>query len=566
MANLWEHIDLCSGIGGFSLGFQYAKLSEPILFCELDDYCQKVLKKHWPDVKICNDVKELADDTTKFIPRRNGRKRILTAGYPCQPFSQAGQRRGTEDPRHIWPYILRIIQQERPDVCVFENVAGHISLGLDEVLHDLQGANYQTRVYNLPAEACGAPHVRSRIWIIGRNVDDSNNDKCNEPGGAIPSEEEGNKEQKWTQDSSTGNTSGASELRISNQGHDDVSNANSIRRDEERYENGNTQKDSNQKTEGGEYQRGSSYVANPNGERLQGSEETRNIGEGRTDSSKFSTRHGGESNVAYPNSEGLEGAIRESVQRDSNGFTNEDKDVPNANNDGQQRRQLETRDQTIARQDTQSIRATNSDKSIRYSDDGRDFEKSRTDEDISGLPNDGATKPSTSERFRGVSEIADEHQGVGSQDRHKENDNRTLVQEGQSRVQSSLNRGLGENQASFERDQIRPRDDNYSEQGMAEQGDDVANPNSQRGCSRSSGNEDAKDVGQSSRSEKYGGRNTKRRLGGMVDGLSPWLDEPLDIPRVATGQKNRTHRLKALGNAIIPQIAQRIGIAIKESF
>ena len=82
MSDLWEHIDLCSGIGGFSLGFQWAELSEPILFCELDEFCQKILKKHWPDVPICNDVKELANDTNAFIPRRNGRKRILTACYP----------------------------------------------------------------------------------------------------------------------------------------------------------------------------------------------------------------------------------------------------------------------------------------------------------------------------------------------------------------------------------------------------------------------------------------------------------------------------------------------------
>ena len=388
MSELWEHIDLCSGIGGFSLGFQWAELSKPILFCELDEFCQKILKKHWPNVPICNDVKELADDTNAFIPRPRGRKRILTAGYPCQPFSQAGQRRGTEDPRHIWPYILRIIQQERFDVCVFENVSGHISLGLDEVLHDLEGEGYTTRTFVLPAEACGASHRRDRLWIIGRNVDDPNNDKCNEPGGAIPSEEEGNKEQKWTQDSSTGNTSGASELRISNQGHDDVSNANSIGRDEELYENGNTQKDSNQKTEGGEYQRGSSYVA-------------------------------------YTNSEGLQ-RQREHIKLE--------------------RKQSE-----------------------------KQFAKTSTQRN-------------------------------------------------------------------------------------------VPNTNSKRGCSGQTRGQDAEDAGQSSRGKEQGGRNTQRRLGRMVDGLSPWMDEPVDIPRVASGQKNRSHRLKALGNAIVPQIAQRIGIAIRESF
>ena len=173
MANLWEHIYLCSGIGGFSLGFQWAELSEPILFCELDEFCQKILKKHWPDVPICNDVKELADDTTKFIPRPRGRKRILTGGYPCQSFSQAGKRLGWEDPRAIWPFIFRIVQQERPDVCVFENVAGHISLGLDEVLHDLECEGYNTMTLVCGAETTGAPHKRNRLWIIARNVADT---------------------------------------------------------------------------------------------------------------------------------------------------------------------------------------------------------------------------------------------------------------------------------------------------------------------------------------------------------------------------------------------------------
>ena len=264
MTDLWEHIDLCSGIGGFSLGFQYAKLSEPILFCELDEFCQKILKKHWPDVTICNDVKELADDTTKFIPRRNGRKRILTSGFPCQPWSVAGAKRGKEDPRHIWPWIIEIVAQERPELCVFENVPNLATLGgLDEVIVDLANENYATTTLNLSAfSAAGAPHKRERLWIIARNMADTNG---------------------------------------------------------------------------------------------------------------------------------------------------------------------------------------------------------------------------------------------------------------------------------------------------------------QRGCSGQTGNKDAEDAGQSSRGKEQGGRNTQRRLGRMVDGLSPWMDEPVDIPRVASGQKNRTHRLKALGNAIVPQIAQRIGIAIRES-
>ena len=321
MANLWEHIDLCSGIGGFSLGFQWAELSEPILFCELDEFCQKILKKHWPDVPICNDVKELADDTTKFIPRPRGRKRILTGGYPCQSFSQAGKRLGWEDPRAIWPFIFRIVQQERPDVCVFENVAGHISLGLDEVLHDLEGEGYNTRTFVCGAETTGAPHKRNRLWIIARNVADP-------------------QRMGWEQ-------------RSKEQGE----------------------------------------------------------------------------------------------------FIN--KEAPDQSDNGSEGR---------------------------------------------SRPKSSSHVADTKSSFRNDNEINKKHGEIATQE--------------------------------------IPRNRN----GV---------PDTQRSSN-----------GQPEERKQA----TQQRLGRMVDGLSPWMDEPVDIPRVASGQKNRTHRLKALGNAIVPQIAQRIGIAIRESF
>ena len=162
-----NHVDLCSGIGGFSLGFEWAGLSRPILFCDIEPWSRQILKKHWPDVPIAEDVKELANDPDRFI---SGRVDILTAGYPCQPFSVAGNQRGTEDPRHIYPYISRIVAHKRPTWCVFENVYGHVSLGLDEVLNDMEGQGYSTRPFIVPASAVNAPHKRDRLWIIARNV------------------------------------------------------------------------------------------------------------------------------------------------------------------------------------------------------------------------------------------------------------------------------------------------------------------------------------------------------------------------------------------------------------
>jgi len=164
-----RHVDLCSGIGGFSLGFEWAGLSKPILFCDVEPWCRRVLSKHWPDVPVASDVKELANDPDRNVPDCD----ILTAGYPCQPFSLAGERRGTEDDRHIWPYILSIIQAKRPAWCIFENVYGHVSMGLDEVLSDLEREAYATRPFIVPACAADAPHRRDRVWIIARNVADT---------------------------------------------------------------------------------------------------------------------------------------------------------------------------------------------------------------------------------------------------------------------------------------------------------------------------------------------------------------------------------------------------------
>ena len=160
---MMRHVDLCSGIGGFALGFQWAGLSYPVLFCDTEPWCRKVLNKHWPDVPIAEDVKELANDPDGLVPDCS----IITAGYPCQPFSVAGDRRGQEDDRHIWPEIFTIIKAKRSTWCIFENVFGHISMGLDEVLSDLERENYATRPFVVPACAVNAPHKRNRVWIVG---------------------------------------------------------------------------------------------------------------------------------------------------------------------------------------------------------------------------------------------------------------------------------------------------------------------------------------------------------------------------------------------------------------
>ena len=157
-------LDLFSGIGGFSLGLERTGGFETVAFCEIEKYPRKVLAKHWPDVPIYEDVKKLTHEQLQADGL--GRIDIITAGYPCQPFSAAGQRRGKEDDRHLWPEVKRLMATVRPRWGLFENVAGHISMGLDEVLSDLENEGYAAWPCVIPACAVNAVHRRDRVWII----------------------------------------------------------------------------------------------------------------------------------------------------------------------------------------------------------------------------------------------------------------------------------------------------------------------------------------------------------------------------------------------------------------
>lgn len=153
--------DLCAGVGGFSLGLERAGMT-----CaghvEINAYCRAVLQKHWPGLPCWEDIRD--ERTYKEYPKVD----LVCAGYPCQPFSlaRAGERRGGEDDRHLWPFVFKIIKRLKPTWCLFENVVGHISLGLDDVLSDLEAENYACWPLVIPACAVQAEHIRSRVWVI----------------------------------------------------------------------------------------------------------------------------------------------------------------------------------------------------------------------------------------------------------------------------------------------------------------------------------------------------------------------------------------------------------------
>ena len=604
-------LDICSGIGGFSLGLESTGGFDTVAFCEFDDFCRKVLNKHWPDVPIYKDLKEIGNEPERIIQDFD----LICGGIPCQPFSVAGKKKGKEDDRHLWPYMYEIIKHKKPSWVIVENVGGFVNVALDDVCLDLEAQGYATQSFIIPACSVEAPHRRDRIWILGKFMGNASSDgrieseSSEKKGGAVRRSEEGRV--------------------LESEGASDMENPGRALR-QGRIEQGENadevgQGDADQLERSGGTPR--SDVANSQLKGLEGqhgdSSSQRGQDEGSLSGTEGSSRTN--KNVSNPNDNGLEGGLIEACNEDATG------------------------------QDTQSIRSTDTKDISRQDHDGGDSQESRADGTLSRSSDGGETSSSRATEVCEVSKESDNNQGTSREDGHQEDNNRTLVQEGQSRVQSSVNRGLGNNQASLEGSQVRQGDDNSSVNRMAES-KDVPNSSGQRlqghrgehglreaseeeqtgrrsqeqdvshakeldrnvddnghsgqcdGQQRqglqgelggASGNR-AEDVanterlGQQGQGEHERPSNTEKAsegqasgtddgsqgqtgqghtepgVGGMDDGLSARLDghfgftvEP-NIPRVATGIPERVNRLKALGNSIVPQVIRNIGLAILE--
>ncbi|OHB56837.1 MAG: hypothetical protein A2Y07_06915 [Planctomycetes bacterium GWF2_50_10] len=194
----FRHLDLFSGIGGFALAASsvWGDAHEVAAFCEIDKFCQRILKKHWPQAAIIEDIRKF--DAKEFA----GTIDILTGGFPCQPFSTAGKRRGKEDDRYLWPAMLRIISEVRPRWIIGENVAGFVSMVesvgpavlegsavtrssegdvyeavysrqeymlIEHVCRDLEKEGYSVQPFIIPACGVDAPHKRDRVWIVANS-------------------------------------------------------------------------------------------------------------------------------------------------------------------------------------------------------------------------------------------------------------------------------------------------------------------------------------------------------------------------------------------------------------
>ena len=159
-------LDLFSGIGGFSVGLEATGKFKTIGFCEQDKFCQKILRKHWNDVPIYEDIKKL--DARKI------KADVVVGGFPCQSISIAGKQKGKDDDRFLFPEMLRVIKEVQPRWIIGENVQNLINISDGQILqgihNDLEACGFEVQTFNISASSQGAWHKRSRVWIVASNT------------------------------------------------------------------------------------------------------------------------------------------------------------------------------------------------------------------------------------------------------------------------------------------------------------------------------------------------------------------------------------------------------------
>ena len=221
MSRKLKVLDLFSGIGGFALGLDSTGFFETVKFVEMDKYCQKVLRKNFPNIPIEEDIKN--------VEGKEYEADVVVGGFPCQPFSVAGKQKGTNDNRYLWPEMLRLIKEIKPEFVIGENVQGIINLQngmvLRQVQDELESEGFEVQCFLIPASGIGAWHQRYRVWIVAHSQHNgllAAESRCNE-------EKNRNERKDGEKNSTTGRSIGASSIRKTDNGYEGCRETSSIK-------------------------------------------------------------------------------------------------------------------------------------------------------------------------------------------------------------------------------------------------------------------------------------------------------------------------------------------------
>ena len=402
---------------------------QTVAFCENDKFCQKVLAKHWPDIPIHENIEEL--DGRQY----RGTVDLVCGGFPCQPFSVAGQQRGAEDDRALWPEMLRVIREVEPAWVIGENVSGIINMELDNVLSDLENSGYSCQTFVIPACAVDAPHRRDRVWIIASHAN-----LKSKPDG---SQHEGQRS-----------------------GQLDVADTDSKR-----------------------------TIKSPG------------LDENAERQAKFRAESSGSSETVADTDSGLGNQQKEQIQAGRNAANSSGEDVADSiDNDGRGRSGSQPRGRHSR---------------VEHRGGGSGQPERETDSPVGNAKHDGSF----------ATEI--------TRSSSSSSDNDTKGQESSSKFEGASRPGNDETVA----------DSSSSRQPGQGEHEHPGNQEAHRERKTSH----ALDV---SVRKEWG---AQPGMGGMADGVSRWLDEPEGIPRVTGKAPDRVNRLKALGNAVVPQVVEVLG-------
>ena len=611
----YKILDLFSGLGGFSLGLERTGHFETVAFCDNNQYSKLILDKHWKGVKIYDDVREISKE--KF--REDGIEfpDIITGGFPCQPFSVAGKQKGTSDDRHLWPEMFRIIKAFKPRYVIGENVRGIVNIQegvvFETVCTDLESEGYEVQPFIIPAAGVGAPHRRERVWII-----------ANREESMVNSDNIRFQQHSTTKEKSSWRGTSATFESTSN-----VSNAKSERtgQNDEGLWQRSSRISGGEGTSRSESPQSNVVNTVGNDERQEISrsdEETRGIQEEhRTEhsttgqSSRTSAIRNGDNgyeSMENSNNNGLEGRLSETrnqaiTGKESSVNGSEDTDNSSRRSDGggdQSQPRINGAVQGLRDGNEEELTRATRVRGLheRTNDSSSSIREDRNQED------DNRTLVQT--RQGGVQ--SSEHRGLG-EDQTSLEDNQ-IRQRDDNTTLNRMERGDKDNVADTNDEGVRTRiggsdndhetesrswradgtrstsdDERHNSTSTEVEGMDVANTESigtrksrefdqaQRsegsgstqlnGSSTNDANSDDERLqrqwqssGQFSQTINPTGESSNRQQGSVGQGW--WSVEP-NVGRVAHGVPGRVHRLKGLGNSIVPQIVEEIGKAIIEA-